>query len=481
MTFWIERVFPRQAARLRSAALGAALAESDMSFAVGLRASDWSERDRFPHDRREVLAQAVEAWRSNPLGRRIVGLTTQYVLGDGITASSEHPAADRFLKLFWQHRLNRMDTRCAEWCDELTRTGNLFILLSTDPAGMSYVRAFPAASMERIEAQPHDIEQPLAFWPLRTAQELDPPAWPAYDEADDHPDAYGSWPTVMLHYAINRPVGAQWGESDLAPLLRWLARYANWLEDRARLNRYRNAFLFTVSGRWPTAAQRLARQNELNANPPRPGAILVSDESEQWSILSPKLESSDANSDGLALKKMIAAGAGIPLHFLAEPESSTRTTAEAAGGPTYRYFEQRQRYFLWVMEDVLRVVINRRAQIDRRIPKHPPLTLSGADISARDNAALAMAATQISAIFQDMRDRGLVDDRELLRMVYRYAGEPADVDNLLAGGRGAPPVAAGFKGMPAATRRRSHPAAPVDVLAADGMEIKQTISEGGGS
>jgi hypothetical protein len=310
-------------------------------------------------------------------------------------------------------------------------------------------------------------------------QELEPSAWPAYDEANDHPDPNGSWTTVMLHYAINRPVGAQWGESDLAPLLRWLSRYTNWLEDRARLNRYRNAFLFTVKGRWPTAAQRIARQNELNANPPRPGAILVSDESETWSILSPKLESSDANSDGLALKKMIAAGAGIPLHFLAEPESSTRTTAEAAGGPTYRHYEQRQRYFLWLIEDVLRVALARRAKIDRRIPQAVPISVSGADISSRDNVSLAMAATQISAIFQDMRDRGLVNDRELLRMIYRYAGEPADVESLLADGAGAPQVAAGFKGME--MERRSRPISPADALQPDGMDLKDSLVEGGAS
>ena len=477
MTLWIERIFPRQAERLRSTTLSAARPETEVSFPLGLAASSNNDRDRYPHDRCEVLAQAVEAWRSNPLGRRIVGLTSQYVLGDGITIASQHAAADRFLKQFWDHRLNRMDTRCGEWCDELTRTGNLFVLVSTDAAGMSYVRAYPAASIERIEAQPNDIEQPLAFWPMRTVQELEPSPWPAYDEANDHPDANGGWPTVMLHYAINRPVGAQWGESDLAPLLRWLSRYANWLEDRARLNRYRNAFLFTVKGRWPTAAQRIARQNELNANPPRPGAILVSDESEDWSILSPKLESSDANSDGLALKKMIAAGAGIPLHFLAEPESSTRTTAEASGGPTYRHYEQRQRYFLWVVEDVLRVTLARRAKIDRRVPSGVPLAVNGADISSRDNVSLAMAATQISAIFQDMRDRGLVDDRELLRMIYRYAGEPADVEELLADGAGAPQVAECFKGMEMA--RRSRPVAPADALQPDGMNLKDSLVDGG--
>ncbi len=165
MTLWIERIFPREAARIRETALSAARPETEMSFPLGLAAGSNNDRDRFPHDRREVLAQAVEAWRSNPLGRRIVGLTSQYVLGDGITIASQHAAADRFLKQFWDHRLNRMDTRCGEWCDELTRTGNLFVLLSTDAAGMSYVRAFPAASIERIESQPNDIEQPLAFWP----------------------------------------------------------------------------------------------------------------------------------------------------------------------------------------------------------------------------------------------------------------------------------------------------------------------------
>ena len=159
----------------------------------------------------------------------------------------------------------------------------------------------------------------------------------------------------MLHYAINRPVGARWGESDLAPLLSWLSRYAAWLQDRARLNKYRQAFMYVVQGNYASPADRLQRQAELNANPPGSGSILVTDTSEIWGILNPQLDSFDANADGLALKKMIAAGAGVPLHFLAEPESSTRTTAEAAGGPTYRHYQQRQVFFLWLLRDLARI------------------------------------------------------------------------------------------------------------------------------
>lgn len=226
----------------------------------------------------------------------------------------------------------------------------------------------------------------------------------------------------MLHYAVNRPVGAVRGESDLAPLLRWLSRYSGWLEDRARLNRYRNSFLYTVRSSFASEAERLARQQSLAANPPAPGSILVTDSSEEWSVLSPRLESQEAKEDGLALKKMIAAGAGIPLHFLAEPESATRTTAEAAGGPTYRRLEQRQRYVCWLVADAAGAACRRWAAL-RGLNIQAEVRVVGADLSARDNASIAAATSAISQALLPLWERKLIDDEELLRLVYRFAGE----------------------------------------------------------
>jgi len=155
--------------------------------------------------------------------------------------------------------------------------------------------------------------------------------------------------------------------------------------------------------------------------------------------LHPRLESDDAAQDGLALKKMLAAGAGIPMHFLAEPEGSTRTTAEAAGGPTYRHFEQRQRFFLWLLGDLLHAVVNRRSLVDGHVSRRAEITLNGADISARDNVSLAMAASNISLALNGLRDRGLIDDAELLRLVYRFCGETVDIEDLLTRGRAVGP------------------------------------------
>ncbi|HEY3345592.1 MAG TPA: hypothetical protein VGJ97_11730 [Anaerolineaceae bacterium] len=402
-------------------------------------------RDRFDYDREEILRQALEAWRVNPLARRIVELTTQYVLGAGLTIESKHPGADRFLKQFWAHPLNQMPMRIFEFCDELTRSGELFLILSTDAAGMSYVRALPAVEVERVHTADNDLSQELSYTQKAYFDERQgwhaEKIWPAYDPDGDELEEDGSYRTVVLHYAINRPAGAVRGESDLAPLLRWLARYSAWLEDRARLNRFRQTFLFVVKARFASESERAARQAALNAAPPSPGSILVSDDSEEWSVINPQLDSQDANTDGLALKKMIAAGSGIPLHFLAEPESATRTTAESAGGPTFRHFEQRQVFFVWMISDLLRIVLRRRAQATRAVNRDAPLSVRGADISGRDNAALSVAASTTVGAFSGLRDRGLIDDAELLRAVYKFAGEVGDVEELLKRGAAAPDVA----------------------------------------
>ncbi len=456
-TLWSKTVGRLFGSEIRRQVRAGLAAETDATFTLGASSAGGSERDRLTPNRQEVFEQSLEAWRVNPLARRLVELTTQYVVGSGISIQCKHAPTARFIEEFWNHPLNRMAVRVYEWCDELSRSGNLFVLLSTDAAGMSYLRAVPAADIAEIQARPNDIEQPLAFLPRASLEQLNPSPWAAYNPQEDAPGADGSFPPVMLHYAINRPVGAQWGEPDLAPLLRWLSRYANWLEDRARLNRFRTAFLYVVRSRFSTEADRLARQQRLNANPPTPGSILVTDENETWEVIAPKLESDEANTDGLALKKMIASGAGVPLHFLAEPESSTRTTAEAAGGPTYRRFEQRQSFFMWLVRDLLQAALNRRALVDRRVDARARIEVHGADLSARDNVALGMAANNIMSALTELRDRGLIDDAELLRVAYRFFGEAADVSTLLERGK-----AAG-QSTPPDGRRSKIPAGKVDL------------------
>jgi hypothetical protein len=399
-----------------------ASAVSDRNVTQGI---DWNAvyRDRYNYQRDTVLSESLLAWRLNPLARRLVILTRQYVT-DQIEFSCTHEGTTRFLKELWEHPLNRIGRRIPEWCDELTLTGNLFVALTTDSAGMSYVRVFPTDGIKDIETAGNDVQQETAYMPKASLDDPDPAHILNYWHYKTRKPK-----TAMLHFAVNKLAGMKWGEPDIAPLLPWLARYASWLEDRVRLNRYRQAFLYVVRGKFNDAADKEARQNELNANPPSPGSILVTDESEDWGVLSPQLDAFDANADGLTLKKFIASGHGVPLHWLSEPEGSTRTTAEAAGTPTFKTLEDRQRLFQQIVQEILTVAVARRAMRgDTSVDPTAAIHVTAGDVSERDNAALALATSQIVQAFGQVYNAGLISIDEFLRVVYRFAGEvvPAD-------------------------------------------------------
>lgn len=398
----------------------AAPAETDSTF-FGNNASTYYA-DRYEYDREKVLGECLRAWRVNPIARNIVRTLTAFVVGKGLALSTPHEPTAAFLAEWWSHRLNLFDRQLKDWKDEDTRSGNMFFLFSVDGlTGMTYVRAVPADSIDEIQTAENDSMQETFY--VSKDRLLDP--WPAYDPMQKQ-DRF------MVHYTVNRPVGAVWGEPDLAPMLPWIGRLASLLEDRARLNRFRNAFLFVVSKAWPNETDKKRRQAELLSSPPQPGTVLVKDDSETWTALSPNLDSSDAQQDILAIKKFIAAGVTFPLHWLAEPESSTRTTAEAAGTPTFRTLEQVQDDFVNMLVDLARIALQVRARYDPKVDPKAEITVSKPDITERDNGALALAANRVWPVVMDLYDRKILTAEQAVKLVYRMIAEPFEpVENLL--------------------------------------------------
>jgi hypothetical protein len=388
-----------------------AVAETEQTIMVGI---DWNAvyRDRYSYQRKTIQDEVLKAWRLNPLAKRMVEWQREYIT-DGIEFDCEHEPTKKFLLEFWNHNLNRLDQQLPEWCDEVTLFGNLALYLNDDDAGMTYVRVYPTDLIAEINTRPGDVRQEVSYQPT----DLELSAIPVFV-----PDGHGAG---ILHYAVNRLAGMSWGESDLAPLLPWLARYASWVEDRVRLNRFRTAFMYIVNGSYASEAARLAREKELRANPPTPGSIMVANVNggESWNVLSANLDASDASHDGLMLKKFLAGGFGMPLHFLAEPESSTRTTATAAGEPTFKKLESRQKFFLDLIQAVLKAAVLRRFQRDGSVDPKVEIRVRASDISEKDNAALALASSQSVTAFGMLLDRNLITSEEYMRLVYRFAGE----------------------------------------------------------
>jgi 3-oxoacyl-[acyl-carrier-protein] synthase III len=111
------------------------------------------------------------------------------------------------------------------------------------------------------------------------------------------------------------------------------------------------------------------------------------------------------------------------VHYIAEPESSTKTTAEAAGTPTFRGLEQTQPYFLDILTELAQIAVQHRKLFDRRVNPESKIEAVGPDITERGNSLLALAVSRIYPAFSELYDREGISADEFLRIVYRMAGE----------------------------------------------------------
>ena len=349
------------------------------------------------------------------------------MVGDHIRISSPNRSLDKFISAFWHHPKNRIDLRLEAMSDELARAGDLFVLLfRNDQDGMSYLRFVTKDRITQIDTAENDWENELIYYEQQDIG--DPKPW----YSPTHPDS-ASQPAIMLHYAVNRPLGALLGESDLTTMIPWLLRYSRMLEDRVRLHWAVRAFLWLVT----VPSNKVHEKREQYRTPPDSGSIIVKDESETWDVASPSLHGSDASHDLKAVRGMIDAGSGYPPHWRGESGEANLATATAMQAPTERHLMRRQKYFTFVLQDILFHAYQRSVEVGRSrklaTSDYSKLfSVSAPDISRSDNEALARSARDVTQGLQSLSEqlpgRSETFTKQLLRIAFKFAGEPQTED-----------------------------------------------------
>jgi hypothetical protein len=424
MMNWLDRI--RLAGRkpvqpadsLRLAAVTGRVDDSPGWQGISGRAHDYD-----PATLQALYGDALTAWRKNPIAWRIIAITTDYVVGDRIQISSPLRPLQRFITRFWHHPQNQLDLRLESLCDELSRAGDLFVLLFRNPAdGMSYLRLVTKDTITHITTAENDWERELEYHEALVGG--GERVW----LSPNHPQAEAV-EAVMLHYSVNRPAGALLGESDLATMLPWLLRYSRMLEDRVRLHWAVRAFLWIVN----VPGSRLAEKREQYRNPPEAGSIIVKDEGESWQAVSPALHGADAQHDLKAVRGMIDAGSGYPPHWRGEPADANLATATAMQAPTERHLLRRQRYFVFMLQDILYQAYQRAVQAGfaaaLATQEYPRLfSVAVPDISRSDNESLARSSQAFSAAMANLQallaGGNSAFQRLAVQETFKFAGAP---------------------------------------------------------
>ena len=413
------------------------------------RLSDnWFQKDVIPSTYLELHNACYEAYNANPLANYIVEITTNFVLGNGVAVRAANRRVQRAIDRFWDDPDNHMATRVYALCTELSLYGEQFIRFFVNPYdGSVKIAQIDPSLIDEIETDPENVEkvwrvhrrpqgpsyQPSAFssQPTSTGQ-----AAGAGSGADSRrltaDSCEGQWltcPDEVVQFAINKVSNAKRGKSDLATLLPWLRRYRDWLTDRVRINKYKGAFLWTIKLQGADR-KTIDRKRMEYSYPPEPGSIVVHNESEEWSAVQPQIGADDVAADGRAIKLMIAMGAGLPEHYLAEGGEVNYATATEMGLPTFRKFQRRQDQFALLIRTIVDRVLDEAvkagtlpAGVDRTYTVEMP------ELAPDDIARAAQATATMATALATARDRNWISDETAMRLLYASANVPVDVND----------------------------------------------------
>lgn len=359
---------------------------------------EWSIRER-----RAILLRAHQAWERNPLAKQGVSLIRRFVVGQGLQISYSSPIVEGVLEAWRYEHRQHLERWEKQWFDQLLVDGELFLRvfanrLQGEYADVRVVTVKPWL-VEAIETEPDDRTALVAYWAIEE-RGSGAPTSPVVVTGTAQPIPAEE----VIHCSINALSYEMRGRSELFAILPWLTAYKDWLENRARINRYLGV-LYHLQAEGAGPAQ-IAQIRTRFRKPLEPQSVLVTSSRETLNKLDQSTGARDAGEDGRMIRLMAIVGMGLPEYMLADGQNANLATTKSQQLPALRSFADYQDLYtqqVWrpVYERVLAAVLGPEAMVPevdddgaetgKQIRACAAFALAGADITEDDPKTLAEA------------------------------------------------------------------------------------------
>jgi hypothetical protein len=363
-----------------------------------------------------TLSRAQEVcyqlYQSNPLGHRLTELIRDFVVGDGITFTVKNPWVRDVVEEFWTDGQNAIDQRNDQFALELGLYGELlpeaFVGEVSGYVRLGYV---DPAQIKRIDNVPGN---PLVLDTVWIREKGAGVKGRPLEVIRDR--GKGVLEGDVFCWQVNSVSNATRGWPDLLHVADWLDAFDQLLWEMVERARLARTFIWDVNlkGQDQTAVDKWLAKN---GSAPKSGSIRAHNEQIEWDAVAPQLGSHETAKEAETIMQHIAAGSGIPSHWLSAAADVNRATATEMGAPTLRHLARRQRYYLDCLKQITRYVVERavdagviaddefgRVKIhddqDRETEKTEVpwklVQLQAPEISPRESTRLGSVLTQVS-------------------------------------------------------------------------------------
>lgn len=398
-----------------------------------------NERDLDPLDQDRMIRLALYLYETNPLARRILELTVDFVVGEGLTYTAGDERVKAVLDEFWHDPINDWPTKQEMRYRQLLLFGEqiwpCFRRRSDGRIRLGYV---DPEHVRTVEVNPDNAEESVAVHlkagPGRvTGLEL------PIIRIDEQPrsDAYGllvarksttneTGPYGTFYFAINHVSNSVRGRSELMTAMDWLDLYDQFLFSQAERSAYLSDHLWDVElmGFNENQIKDWLKTNKT----PQGNAMRAHNEKVKWSVVSPKLEAADVEKQSRTIRQQIVTGAGgFPEHWIFAGNETNFATAAAQGAPIMKHLSRRQREWKAIVQHVLAFARD-QAIIAGRLPRdltpaQRAITIQASEVSTEDTTAAATTLKGVTESLVVAEDRGWVTTDEAAQLYRRLATE----------------------------------------------------------
>ena len=357
-------------------------------------------------------------WDSTPLGHRIIEMTKDFVIGDGIKYEVEDAEVKRVLDEFWYDRDNAWDLKQHQRARELSLFGEQFypVFVNQENGRVKMGYLDPTLVMD-VEADPKNPERLIKVKISQSAVGVMDNQKYEYKivDIDRNPDSptFEKMVGEIFVFAINTVSTARRGRSDLLAVADWIDIHEKYLFNLGEKAYIQAMFVweFMFKGWSQQQIDDWVKTHALELT--KPAANFYHNENVELSAKNPKLEAQDHADEARLMKNHILSGVAIPEHWVGEGDNTTRATALEMGTPSFKHFKTRQIFFRHMIERIFNFVIDQAIIHQRLKPEvnrsfhlvFPPLT-------EKDLTEISQSLVNISAALTTGVDEGWIDTED---------------------------------------------------------------------
>ena len=429
-----------------------------------------SGRDLPAYDWKRVVETAYYLADYNPLAKRAVNIRKDYTIGSGLSFAvhgdddTATEALTKVLDRFWDDPHNKLKLKLPMRVRALSITGEQCWPVAVDDKGQVRLGYVDPAAIAHVLKDPHNGERDAAVVLERRDSEgkeivlkavvidgdPDSPTFArriglAKGEAFAFPKAgtgggelTGVYAGACFFWRVNSLPNAERGRSDLMAAINFMDAYEQVLMNDVDRTILQKSFAWdvTLTG---AGDPQIAEWKKRHAAPPKPGTVLVHNESELWEAKNPDLHMQDATALEDQILSYVSTALEMPKTWLNGQMDVNRATASEMPEPTFMALEERQTFVQDMLTEVLAFVLD-QAELAGTLARRPgvqpepwPITVEMPELVRKDMAPAATALGSVVTAMAAAIEANVLDEQvaqEAAVLALQNLGIEVDVEEM---------------------------------------------------